>query len=103
MSSDLRGGSMKRLWIALLSGLFGSTILCAGAWAQATAQISGAVRDQSGTDDSHSCGIHGRGPCELAQEWRRQTSVVAYGDPDVIPPDCGYSCGTGGHSCEPFD
>src|SRR6267378_1060605 len=39
---------MKRLWIALLSGLLGSTITCADAWAQATAQISGAVRDQSG-------------------------------------------------------
>src|SRR5437016_9506166 len=39
---------MKRTWIALLVGLLGSAMTCASVWAQATAQISGAVRDQSG-------------------------------------------------------
>src|SRR5262245_27101329 len=39
---------MKRIWIALLVGMLGSAMLCADLSAQATAQISGAVRDQSG-------------------------------------------------------
>src|SRR5207244_4451247 len=39
---------MKRTWIALLVGLLGSAMTCASLRAQATAQISGAVRDQSG-------------------------------------------------------
>src|SRR5881409_3374026 len=39
---------MKRIWIAFLVGLVGSAVTCGSVWAQATAQISGAVRDQSG-------------------------------------------------------
>ena len=39
---------MKHTWIALLVGLLGSAMTCASLRAQATAQISGAVRDQSG-------------------------------------------------------
>src|SRR6266516_4797871 len=39
---------MKRTWIALLVVLVGSAMTCASLRAQATAQISGAVRDQSG-------------------------------------------------------
>jgi len=35
---------MKRLLVGFLL----STCLCAGLWAQSTAQISGAVKDQSG-------------------------------------------------------
>src|SRR5262245_54017226 len=42
------GSMMKRIWIALLVGFLGSTLLCASVFAQATAQISGTVRDQSG-------------------------------------------------------
>src|SRR5436305_1616792 len=39
---------MKRIWIAFLVGFVGSAITCSSVWAQATAQISGTVRDQSG-------------------------------------------------------
>jgi hypothetical protein len=39
---------MKRIWIAFFIGLVGSAMICASVWAQATAQISGTVRDQSG-------------------------------------------------------
>jgi hypothetical protein len=39
---------MKRFFIAWFVVLIGFAVTCAGAWAQATAQISGTVRDQSG-------------------------------------------------------
>jgi Carboxypeptidase regulatory-like domain len=39
---------LKRILAAFIVGWIGLTIACAGAWAQATAQISGTVRDQSG-------------------------------------------------------
>src|SRR5438094_9434494 len=39
---------MKRVWIAFFIGLVGSSVTCVSVWAQATAQISGTVRDQSG-------------------------------------------------------
>src|SRR5262245_8669364 len=39
---------MKRIVLGLLVTLFGSAISCASAWAQATAQASGTVRDQTG-------------------------------------------------------
>jgi Carboxypeptidase regulatory-like domain len=39
---------MKRVWTALLFGLLLSAMNCSSVWAQATAQISGAVQDQSG-------------------------------------------------------
>ena len=39
---------MKRLLIVLGMGFLGITMTCASVWAQASAQISGAVRDQSG-------------------------------------------------------
>ena len=39
---------MKRIWIALLVGMLGSALLCSDLSAQATAQVSGTVRDQSG-------------------------------------------------------
>ncbi len=39
---------MKRVWIAFFIGLVGSSVTCGSVWAQATAQISGTVRDQSG-------------------------------------------------------
>ena len=39
---------MKRIFIALLVGLVGISATCSSVWAQATAQISGTVRDQSG-------------------------------------------------------
>src|SRR5213593_4247023 len=39
---------MKRIWITLCVGLLGSAITCANGWAQATAQMSGTVRDSSG-------------------------------------------------------
>src|SRR5882724_5340664 len=39
---------MKRIWIASFMGLLASTMTCGSVWAQATAQISGAVQDQSG-------------------------------------------------------
>ena len=39
---------MKRIWIVFLVGVVGSTMACGSVWAQATAQISGTVRDQSG-------------------------------------------------------
>src|SRR5438128_10558503 len=39
---------MKRIWIASFIGLLASTMTCSSVWAQATAQISGAVQDQSG-------------------------------------------------------
>src|SRR5438034_3137734 len=39
---------MTRIWGALIVGLMGLAIGCGSVWAQATAQISGTVRDQSG-------------------------------------------------------
>src|SRR5260370_11686603 len=39
---------MKRISITLFVVLLGSTMTCAAVWAQATAQISGTVKDQSG-------------------------------------------------------
>src|SRR5262247_4029409 len=39
---------MKRVWLGLFIVLVGSSITCGSLWAQATAQISGTVRDQSG-------------------------------------------------------
>src|ERR1700740_1120521 len=39
---------MKRISIVLLVGAMGLGITCANVWAQATAQISGTVHDQSG-------------------------------------------------------
>src|SRR5262245_59818223 len=39
---------MKRLGIVLPAGLIISILTCAMVWAQATAQISGTVRDQTG-------------------------------------------------------
>jgi len=39
---------MKRISVALFIALLGSTMACASVWAQATAQITGTVRDQSG-------------------------------------------------------
>src|SRR5262245_33752756 len=42
------GGSMKETRVTLLVVLFISLIACADVWAQATAQITGTVKDQSG-------------------------------------------------------
>jgi hypothetical protein len=39
---------MKRFLSALVAGLFGLVLACGSVWAQATAQINGVVRDQSG-------------------------------------------------------
>src|ERR671925_413125 len=39
---------MRRIWTTLLVGLFVSAMASGSVWAQATAQISGAVQDQSG-------------------------------------------------------
>src|SRR6266487_978273 len=39
---------MKRILIVLGMVLLGTAVTCANVWGQATAQISGAVRDQSG-------------------------------------------------------
>src|SRR5437867_7359905 len=39
---------MKPILTAFFIGLFGSVMTCSSVWAQATAQISGAVQDQSG-------------------------------------------------------
>jgi hypothetical protein len=39
---------MKQIGLRLISGFVLSTLTCAAAWAQATAQIGGTVRDQSG-------------------------------------------------------
>ena len=39
---------MKRIFIALVVALVGINMTCHSVWAQATAQISGTVRDQSG-------------------------------------------------------
>jgi hypothetical protein len=39
---------MKRILIVLGTVFLGSAVMCANVWGQATAQISGAVRDQSG-------------------------------------------------------
>ena len=39
---------MKRFLIAVFVGLLGSAITCSNVWAQASAQISGTVRDQTG-------------------------------------------------------
>src|SRR5947208_2028520 len=42
------GGRVKRLFNSVWSGLLVSALLCEMVWAQATAQINGTVRDQSG-------------------------------------------------------
>src|SRR5687768_3913943 len=42
------GGFMKRIVMCLFVALVVSAMTCASLWAQATAQISGTVRDQSG-------------------------------------------------------
>src|SRR5689334_7838791 len=42
------GGEMKRVHITLFIALLAMTVTCGSLWAQATAQISGTVRDQSG-------------------------------------------------------
>src|SRR5712692_7877036 len=39
---------MKFVWTKLLMGFFVLAMTCGSVWAQATAQISGAVQDQSG-------------------------------------------------------
>src|SRR5580765_4207399 len=39
---------MKRLLVTIFAGLFVLVITCGAIWAQATPQISGTVRDQSG-------------------------------------------------------
>src|SRR5439155_9810780 len=39
---------MKRTWTTLFMGFLVSVMTCGSVWAQATAQISGAVQDQSG-------------------------------------------------------
>src|SRR5258705_7364903 len=39
---------MKRIWIGFLIGCVCLAVTCGSVWAQATAQISGTVRDQSG-------------------------------------------------------
>ena len=39
---------MKRIWTSVFIGLLACAITCTSGWAQATAQISGSVRDQSG-------------------------------------------------------
>jgi Carboxypeptidase regulatory-like domain len=43
-----KGGSMKRIRIGVFVGLLGLVVNSANAWGQASAQISGTVRDQSG-------------------------------------------------------
>src|SRR5262245_53802155 len=43
-----KGGTVKRLFVSACVGLFILTIGSAALWSQATAQISGAVKDQSG-------------------------------------------------------
>jgi type 1 fimbria pilin len=42
------GGSMKTILAYLISILLIAAMCCTAAWAQATAQISGTVKDQSG-------------------------------------------------------
>jgi hypothetical protein len=39
---------MKRVWITLLSASLLCTTLCVDVWAQAAAQISGSIKDQTG-------------------------------------------------------
>src|SRR5256884_5799712 len=39
---------MKRIWLVLVLGVVGIGLTCPSIWAQATAQISGTVHDQSG-------------------------------------------------------
>ena len=39
---------MKRILFTIFAGMFVSVVGCADIWAQATAQISGTARDQSG-------------------------------------------------------
>jgi hypothetical protein len=39
---------MPRIWTGVLIGFFVSAMTCGNAWAQATAQMSGTVHDQSG-------------------------------------------------------
>src|SRR4026208_2302274 len=43
-----KGGLMKRILFALLVVGLGAALTCGNVWAQATAQITGAVKDQSG-------------------------------------------------------
>src|SRR5689334_10645698 len=45
---SLEGGTMKPVLTTLLTGCLVLAITCGDVWAQATAQISGAVQDQSG-------------------------------------------------------
>ena len=42
------GGKMKRILSTLTISLLLSAMMCADVWAQATAQITGSVQDQSG-------------------------------------------------------
>src|SRR5205085_11277196 len=42
------GGSMKRVFVFVVGGLLISSLTCATVSAQATAQISGTAKDQSG-------------------------------------------------------
>src|SRR5436190_10251049 len=46
--SEKKRRTMKRILIALMVSASISALTCTTAWAQATAQISGTVRDQSG-------------------------------------------------------
>src|SRR5947209_5078003 len=39
---------MKAILCAVFAGMLGEVVVCSDVWAQATAQISGTVRDQSG-------------------------------------------------------
>ena len=39
---------MKRVWTSVFTGLLACVFSCVNVWAQATAQISGTARDQSG-------------------------------------------------------
>src|SRR5438094_4456316 len=39
---------MKRMLLSIVAAMLACTVMCSGAWAQATAQISGTARDQSG-------------------------------------------------------
>src|ERR1051325_419767 len=44
----MRRGKMSRTFTALFIAFFVAALSCANAWSQATAEISGTVRDQSG-------------------------------------------------------
>ena len=39
---------MKRVLFSIFAGMFVFAMTCRGAWAQATAQIAGTVKDQTG-------------------------------------------------------